>query len=29
MAVTSLYFGMLFSNWGYAILDDETADVFT
>ena len=23
MVLASLYFGMLFSNWGFAILDDE------
>ena len=23
MVIVSLYFGMLFTNWGYAIVDDE------
>jgi len=26
MALVSLYFGMLFSNWGFAIIDGEEAD---
>ena len=23
MALVSLYFGMLFTNWGFAVIDDE------
>ena len=26
MALVSLYFGMLFTNWGFAILEDEWDD---
>ena len=26
MVLASLYFGMLFSNWGHAMIDDEADD---